>query len=148
MKKILLLLIICFSFINFTQAQTVNTTNVTCFGMCNGSAILSGLGGSAAFFEWSNGDTAQGTGNLCAGTYSVTIFDNSYLPIDTLTGIVILQPAAPLSFSLNTVNVSCFAGFDGSIFVTANGGTPPYTYIWSNGMTVRCQIKVDLRTNI
>ena len=67
MKRILLLLTSCFLLFNFTQAQTINTTDATCFGTCTGSAILSGLSGSAAFFQWSNGDTAQGIGNLCAG---------------------------------------------------------------------------------
>lgn len=134
MKKILLLLTTCFTFFHFTQAQTVNTVDVTCFGMCNGSAILTPSGGSAAFFQWSNGDTAQNAFGLCAGTYSVTIFDNSYLPIDTLTGINILQPAAPVSLNVNTVNVSCFGGSDGSVVISATGGTPAYTYVWSNGI--------------
>lgn len=133
MKRILLLLTICSSLFNFTHAQTVNTIDVHCFGACDGSAFLAPTG-AAAFFEWSNGDTAQNAFGLCAGTYSVTIFDNSYLPIDTLTGINILQPGTPVSIFANAANVTCFGGFDGSIVVTPNGGTPPYTYTWSNGM--------------
>jgi hypothetical protein len=33
------------------------------------------------------------------------------------------------------VNVSCSAGATGKITETSNGGTPPYTYAWSNGTT-------------
>lgn len=135
MKKILLLMTICFSIFNFTQAQTINTTDATCFGTCTGSAILSGLSGSAAFFQWSNGDTAQGIGYLCADVYSVTIFDNSYNPIDTLTATINEPPI--LNFGVTTTNVSCFGGADGSIIVNPLGGTQPYNYAWSNGMTTQ-----------
>ena len=133
MKKILLLLTICFSFINFSQAQTVNTTDATCPGLCNGSAILTPTG-VAAFFQWSNGDTSQNAFGLCGGTYSVTIFDNSYLPIDTIGSININWPNQ-IQANETVTDVTCFGAFDGSVITAAIGGTPPYTYAWSNGST-------------
>ena len=33
----------------------------------------------------------------------------------------------------NSVNVSCFGGNNGSATALASNGTPPYTYMWSNG---------------
>src|SRR5690606_17280920 len=32
-------------------------------------------------------------------------------------------------------NVSCNGGNDGKLYVTANGGSTPYTYLWSNAAT-------------
>ncbi len=132
MKRFLLLLTTCVTLINFTQAQTINTIDATCFGVCNGSALLTPTG-AAAFFQWSNGDTAQNPVNLCAGTYDVIIFDSGFLPIDTLTA-TILEPT-PINLNFTLTNVSCFGAFDGNVVLTPIGGTQPFSYIWSNGMT-------------
>ncbi|MBQ1652343.1 MAG: SprB repeat-containing protein, partial [Bacteroidales bacterium] len=49
----------------------------------------------------------------------------------TVTG-----PTAALSASTTaSSNVSCNGASDGSATVTANGGTPDYTYLWSNNAT-------------
>jgi SprB repeat len=39
--------------------------------------------------------------------------------------------------SYNGFNISCFGARDGNIDATVTGGTPPYTYIWTNGATTQ-----------
>jgi len=43
----------------------------------------------------------------------------------------------PLSIKLIVSDVTTFQGADGSIILEVTGGTPPYSYDWSNGDTTR-----------
>ena len=44
---------------------------------------------------------------------------------------------APTLGSPTITNVTCNGGNDGSIQANPSGGTPPYTYLWSNGQTTQ-----------
>ncbi|MBK7410018.1 MAG: hypothetical protein IPJ40_19390 [Saprospirales bacterium] len=65
--------------------------------------------------------TDNGTGFVCgSGSMGGTIFRK--------------LPAMVLSANLDgTTDVSCNGDADGAIQVTVSGGTPPYTFAWSNG---------------
>ncbi|MEO6758081.1 MAG: SprB repeat-containing protein, partial [Saprospiraceae bacterium] len=119
------------------QAQvtaTITSTNVTCYGLCNGSATATGSGGWAPYtFHWSNGATTATITGLCPGTYSVTITD-----IDLGFGVASITITQPTQLGV-TVNATqqqlCGVAPDGQASVVPFGGTPPYTYLWSNGQT-------------
>ncbi len=109
--------------------------NIDCFGDCDGSATVSVSGGSAPYtYKWndSQGQTSATAVNLCAGTYSVTVTDNS--GCKAITTVTLTEPS-PITVAASHTDVSCFNGKDGSAAVTVSGGTPPYTYLWSNGST-------------
>jgi large repetitive protein len=63
------------------QLPTITPTNPTCFGYCDGSAIVNPIDGLAPYtYLWDNGQTNQTTTNLCSGTYSVTVTDANNCP--------------------------------------------------------------------
>jgi hypothetical protein len=119
------------------NGSTVN--NVSCNGSSDGSAYVTGGGGTLPYtYEWSpiggNSDTAS---NLIAGDYTVTVTDASGCSITSTA--VITEPSALTSVISVLTDVSCNGSNDGSAYVTASGGTLVYTYAWSpsggNGQT-------------
>ncbi|BDS15581.1 PKD domain-containing protein [Aureispira anguillae] len=112
---------------------TLNSTNATCHAACDGSIATLVNGGTAPYtFLWSNGATDANLNGLCQGNYIVTITDaNGCTLIDSAT----INSPAPLDATLNSTNATCHAACDGSIATLVNGGTAPYTFLWSNGAT-------------
>ncbi|MGP8215100.1 MAG: PKD domain-containing protein [Bacteroidia bacterium] len=112
---------------------TTSATPVKCNGGNTGSATVTGSGGTAPYtYSWSNGQSSSGATGLIAGTYTATITDANGC---TATGTAkITQPTA-LTTATTTVPVKCNGGNTGSATVTASGGTPAYTYSWSDGQT-------------
>ena len=68
--------------------------------------------------------------NLPAGTYTVTVNDNQGLTT-TVPATIIFQPAVTASAS-NPTNITCNAAADGTITISASGGTGPYSYSVDN----------------
>ncbi len=107
--------------------------DVACHGEATGSATVSGSGGNPPYqFSWSNGATGPTASNLPAGTYSVTLTDADGCT-DILT-LSISQPE-PLMPNATATGESAAGANDGTASATPTGGTPPYTYLWSNGQT-------------
>ncbi|MEI8194174.1 MAG: SprB repeat-containing protein, partial [Flavobacteriia bacterium] len=115
-----------------TPTQT--HVDVGCYGDATGSINLSVIGGTPGYtYSWNVGATTQDLNNLPFGIYTVFITDANNC-IGQLS-MVVNQPAAPLSNSAVITPVGCFGGSNGAINMGVSGGTNPYTYIWSNGMT-------------
>ncbi|MBI5218010.1 MAG: gliding motility-associated C-terminal domain-containing protein, partial [Bacteroidia bacterium] len=113
-----------------------STINPSCFGYCNGSALLESTGGLTPYFYiCSNGYTTSTSNantlisNLCAGNYSVTITDANNC--QTIVTFVITQPAPVVATVSSSTNVNCNGGNNGTATVTGSGGTSPYTAIWN-----------------
>ena len=114
-------------------ATSTSIVDITCNGMSNGSINLSVSGGTGAYtYAWSNTATTEDLSALGAGTYAVTVTDANNCT-STLTGLTVNEPTAITAIP-NITNVSCNGGNDGSVMVTATGGTGgPYSMSWSTG---------------
>jgi gliding motility-associated-like protein len=109
-----------------TQAQT----NVLCFGGTNGTSTVTATGGTGPYsYSWNPGNLSGATqSNLTAGTYTVTSTDNA-----NCTGtiqVIITQPTVLQVAQGNITPANCGSS-DGSVSVSASGGTAGYTYAWS-----------------
>ncbi|MFN8155479.1 MAG: gliding motility-associated C-terminal domain-containing protein [Bacteroidia bacterium] len=122
--------------INSPAAFTSNmtTTPSTCNGSNNGTASVLVSGGTGGYtYVWSPAGAGSNPTGLAAGNYTVTVTDNRGCTT-TATG-TITQPAALVLSTTSTTNATCSNSNNGSISVTANGGTPGYTYAWNTGAT-------------
>ena len=106
-------------------------TNISCRGDATGAATVSVTGGTGTYtYSWlPSGGTAATASGLTAGTYTVTVKDANLC--QTTQSFTLIQPASILSATTATMAVSCNGGSNGTASVTASGGTPGYTYVWS-----------------
>jgi len=88
-------------------------------------------GGTPGYrYLWSTGSASPNLVNVAAGSYSVVVTDANNCTSQSAAQVG--QPTA-VTVSIQTTDISCFGAADGGIQVTANGGTPSYTYTWTNG---------------
>ena len=118
-----------------TPAQLNLTTDVTgirCYGESNGRIVADVSGGTPPYqYNWNTGNAGNIRTNLIAGNYSITVVDNNGCSINKTTNITV---PSELNLNYTTQNASCFGVANGRIFMTASGGSLPYTYnIYSNG---------------
>jgi gliding motility-associated-like protein len=118
------------------MSATTVITNVSCAGNSTGTIDLTTIGGTSPYaFNWGSGVTTEDRNNLLAGTYTVTITDANSC---TLTKSATVTQAPVLTAVIApTTNVSCFGGSNGSMTLTASGGTPFYSYNWGGGITTQ-----------
>jgi gliding motility-associated-like protein len=124
------------SAIPVTQPAALNATitvnnNVSCYNGNNGSATVFPTGGTSPYFySWSPiGGSAQTATNLTQGNYQITVTDVNNCVQNVSTSIT--QPSQLMGSIVSTTNVSCNSGSNGSITVSASGGTVGYTYVWT-----------------
>ncbi|HTB32694.1 MAG TPA: PKD domain-containing protein, partial [Bacteroidia bacterium] len=107
---------------------TFTPNDPTC-GNLNGFITTSVTGGTAPYtYTWSNGGTLSSISGLSAGTYYLTVRDNSGCDStkDTITLVTTTVRVTP-----TYTNVLCNGQCNGAIHISASGGVPPFTFTWS-----------------
>ncbi|NRA50040.1 MAG: hypothetical protein HRU12_12975, partial [Phaeodactylibacter sp.] len=109
------------------------TIDPICFGSADGCASVEVLSGGAApyIFTWSNGATTSNLCNLFEGVYAVTITDANGCEFSEQ--IFINEPIELKAFIQEEETPRCESSTDGVLSITIAGGSPPYTYVWSDG---------------
>ncbi|MEQ1745463.1 MAG: choice-of-anchor V domain-containing protein [Saprospiraceae bacterium] len=113
-----------------------------------GAKVFSG--GSVQWaFNWKSPVSASGNtiklffiGNFTNGN-GLTSGDNAIEATDTYS----FSGLPPVTATMSSVTpVSCFGGNNGSATVEADGGAPPYSYLWSNGQNGQTAINLTAGT--
>ncbi len=104
-----------------------------CFNATNGFITASASGGTSPYtYVWTGGGSGPTLNNLGAGTYTVTATDNKGC---TEEQTVTLNEPPLLTSDLTLVNnIDCYTP-QGTVDLSVDGGTPGYTYLWSNNST-------------
>ncbi len=114
-------------------SATVSVTHPTCPGACTGTATVTPTPATGTFtYYWSDGGSGNSRTGLCPGNYSVTLMDNTG---KQFRHYVAVNAPDPLFVGHQTTDESCPGANDGFIFAPVNGGTAPYTYAWSGGLS-------------
>ncbi|MEM7103658.1 MAG: T9SS type A sorting domain-containing protein [Bacteroidota bacterium] len=108
-------------------------SDVSCNGGSDGSALAEPTDGFLPYtFLWDNGETTALATGLDVGLHFGTVTD---VTMATATfGVVISQPTPIVVSAINLFPSNCNES-NGVAQVSVNGGTPGYSFAWSNGQT-------------
>uniref|UniRef100_UPI004048CF6B PKD domain-containing protein n=3 Tax=Roseivirga sp. TaxID=1964215 RepID=UPI004048CF6B len=117
------------------SVQVDKTNEFSCFGEKTGFARAIPSGGIAPYtYLWSNGERTQQINSIGAGTYTVSVSDANGCIVQQTFNIT--QPQKPIIINTTgRLELSCAGQSDGSIELLVDGGTAPYSYLWSTGNT-------------
>ena len=115
------------SVLNVTQG-TITPANC---GASDGGATVTAVGGTGTLnYSWSpSGGNAAVASNISGGTYSVTVTDQNSCTASV--SLVVTTLGGPTVSVSGQTNVTCNGGNDGTISVTATGGSGALTYSWT-----------------
>jgi uncharacterized repeat protein (TIGR01451 family) len=112
--------------------------SVTPANCTNGSIAVTSITGSGVppyTYLWSNGATTSSLSGLTAGVYSVTVTDAQGC---SRTKTEHVNQAITIGANTTVTAATCIQN-NGAIITFGSGGTPPYSYLYSNGGTTQTQ---------
>jgi hypothetical protein len=111
-----------------------------CYGFSDGAISVAAIGGTAPYqYTWSNGATGSFNSGLVDGSYMVTVTDAV-----NATEVLTMDIVEPDSISISSSLIGHDHGqSDGFIDIDVQGGTPSFSYEWSNGVTTKNLSSLD-----
>ncbi len=114
---------------NGKLSSCISVDDATCNGASDGLVTINGSGGTGPYLyklenksSYSSSNTISG---VMAGTYKAFVQDANGCVSTTM--IIVGEPVG-LTLTATKTDATCIGAADGSITVTANGGTLPYDY--------------------
>jgi hypothetical protein len=114
---------------------TSSSTNANC-GSSNGALLVVASGGTGTLLYKLDGGNYQSSGNflsLSGGTYSITVKDVNGCSKSTLN--IVNNFGSPVLSLISKTDVSCNGSADGTIQVSASGGTGVHRFSINGGST-------------
>jgi gliding motility-associated-like protein len=108
-------------------AVTVDSFNISCFGLADGKAVARPSGGVGNYrINWSSGSLRDTVVNLKAGSYNVTVYDGNSCPASR--SFTVQEPPQIFLSPSRIKEAKCYGDSTGELVVRGSGGTPPYRY--------------------
>lgn len=115
------------------EVSVDSLAEILCNGDSTGAIQVSASGGVTPYtYAWSNGDTSYLNVGLVAGSYVLTLTDENGCTSELNS--IIVQPDSIEVVPL-IENTLCSNESNGLITLQVLGGTEPFTFQWSNGVT-------------
>jgi gliding motility-associated-like protein len=131
-----------------SMMSNFNGQNISCYGSQDGYIHINPSGSLAPYsYQWSttNGSpvikSSKNQDNLKAGTYNLQIKDDNNC---LFTWDLQLKQPDSLSITTQTEDIQCSGAGNGKIEAIVKGGTPDYSYLWSNGATTNIITNVSI----
>ena len=130
-------IVISFDPTSVDSVSCANAAGVPCDGGAAASAVYSDGTAGQFTFTWESGETDFTTDNstaaqLCEGFQTLTVADNLCISTDS---VFIPAPLPITPVELTNDRVSCNGDTDGVLEIGATGGSPGFTYQWTDGPT-------------
>lgn len=115
----------------FNGQISANVTQISCFGANDGGIDINVIGDDGPYsIDWNQaGISGFEISNLAPGNYTAILNNNIGCP-DTLE-IDIIEPAALEIELISMSDPLCHDSDDGAAGIEIQGGTPPYSVLWS-----------------
>jgi gliding motility-associated-like protein len=114
----------------------VDSINPSCFALANGSVTINASGGTGILeYSADNGQqffASPVIGMLGAGSYTVVARDANDC-ISPGRTVSLIQPLEVIIDTVMTTNATCYGNSDGSVAISATGGTGVYQYSGDDG---------------
>lgn len=115
-------------YVDNATALVTGSGDVTCNGICNGTAIASGTGILPLQYHWSNNGNSPEVSGLCAGYITLTVTDS--IGCHDTASVLIIEPDQLVATTQSFSSYGCDSNCTGMITVSSSGGIPPYVYQW------------------